>query len=327
MGAGASVPADELSKPLDASDVATPRGETAVAEVVRLRALLKATAAADEDAGAGGAVDAGAAVDAPAAADAGGAAEWKAEYCVACRLDCKDVPRASELACADARAQVNEEKGAPRMAIFGTAPDAADKVYWLASFEDKSSYFEEHKERESNKVFSKEIMVTYKHMPESEAPTKEEMMAAGMQDMAGSFMGPCWHLERRGASQDGTTYSVWSTYTCKSAEAAQALIAATKEDGLKGIAEEGEGGHLRCTILPPAAVGIEGKGAGDWPGPKDDVTVQVLSSWAAQADYAASREKSAAAMEEVRVKEMVNDVAADYVVKEFANTQHFAKPQ
>ena len=299
MGAGASIPSDELSKPLDASDVATPRGETAVAEVVRLRALLKATAA-------------------PAAV------EWKAEYGVAGMLELKDVPRASELLCADAKAQVSEEKGAPRFAIFGTAPDAADKVYWLASFEDKSSYFEEHKERESNKVFNKEIVATYKHMPESEAPTKEEIMAASMQDMAGSYMGPCWHLERRGASQDGTTYSVWSTYTCKSAEAAQALIAATKEDGLKGIAEEGEGGHLRCTIVPPAAVGIEGKGAGDWPGPKDDVTVHVLSSWAAQADYAASREKNAAAME-VRVKELVNDVAAD--LKEFANTQHFAKPQ
>ena len=41
MGAGASVSIqDELKKPLDASDVATPRGETAKAEVVRLRALL-----------------------------------------------------------------------------------------------------------------------------------------------------------------------------------------------------------------------------------------------------------------------------------------------
>ena len=40
MGAGASVPSDELKKPLDASDVATPRGESALAEVRRLRQLL-----------------------------------------------------------------------------------------------------------------------------------------------------------------------------------------------------------------------------------------------------------------------------------------------
>lgn len=41
MGAGASVSIqDELKKPLDASDVDTPRGETAKAEVVRLRALV-----------------------------------------------------------------------------------------------------------------------------------------------------------------------------------------------------------------------------------------------------------------------------------------------
>lgn len=44
MGAGASVPSDELEKPLDASDVATPRGESALAEVRRLRQLLAAQA-------------------------------------------------------------------------------------------------------------------------------------------------------------------------------------------------------------------------------------------------------------------------------------------
>ena len=49
MGAGASVQIDETTsnvlkeeslKPLDASDVATPRGESAKAEVIRLRALI-----------------------------------------------------------------------------------------------------------------------------------------------------------------------------------------------------------------------------------------------------------------------------------------------
>ena len=40
MGAGASIAAEELSKPLDASDVQTPRGESALAEVRRLRLLL-----------------------------------------------------------------------------------------------------------------------------------------------------------------------------------------------------------------------------------------------------------------------------------------------
>ena len=43
MGAGASVVAEEeRSRPLDASDVATPRGESALAEVRRLRQLLAA---------------------------------------------------------------------------------------------------------------------------------------------------------------------------------------------------------------------------------------------------------------------------------------------
>lgn len=40
MGAGASLVEEELKKPVDASDVATPRGESAKAEVTRLRTLL-----------------------------------------------------------------------------------------------------------------------------------------------------------------------------------------------------------------------------------------------------------------------------------------------
>eukprot|EP00505_MAST-04D_sp_SCG-Rhode-Island_P006619 Stramenopile-MAST_4_protein_6619 len=61
MGAGASVQIDEntsavlkteAAKPLDASDVATTRGESAKAEVVRLRALIaeqaKSAAPAEE---------------------------------------------------------------------------------------------------------------------------------------------------------------------------------------------------------------------------------------------------------------------------------------
>ena len=59
MGAGASVQIDESTsnvlkeesqKPLDASDVATPRGESAKAEVVRLRALIAENAKKAESA-------------------------------------------------------------------------------------------------------------------------------------------------------------------------------------------------------------------------------------------------------------------------------------
>ena len=59
MGAGASINeadqkslTDELAKPVDASDVATPRGETARAEVVRLRAMLPGLAKPVGEAGA-----------------------------------------------------------------------------------------------------------------------------------------------------------------------------------------------------------------------------------------------------------------------------------
>jgi hypothetical protein len=72
MGAGASINetdqkslADELAKPLDGSDVATPRGDSAKAEVVRLRQLLLARKTAEE--GAGGADAAASAAPAAAA--------------------------------------------------------------------------------------------------------------------------------------------------------------------------------------------------------------------------------------------------------------------
>ena len=78
MGAGASINetdqkslADELAKPLDGSDVATPRGDSAKAEVVRLRQLLLARKTAEE--GAGGAGGADAAASAAPAGGAGGA--------------------------------------------------------------------------------------------------------------------------------------------------------------------------------------------------------------------------------------------------------------
>ena len=46
MGAGASIE-EEIQRPADASDVATPRGESAKREVVRLRALVQAQRAAE----------------------------------------------------------------------------------------------------------------------------------------------------------------------------------------------------------------------------------------------------------------------------------------
>ena len=74
MGAGASINetdqkslTDELAKPLDGSDVATPRGDSAKAEVVRLRQLLLARKTAEEGAGGAGGADAAASA-APAAA-------------------------------------------------------------------------------------------------------------------------------------------------------------------------------------------------------------------------------------------------------------------
>merc|ERR1712054_491568 len=94
----------------------------------------------------------------------------------------------------DAAIQVKEEPRAPRMSVMGlvtneSAPaDAKDNVFWLAEFECMDAWAgPEHKERETNKEWNKVYM---------------SVGASGniLEDMAGSYTGPVWHLEKPGGA-------------------------------------------------------------------------------------------------------------------------------
>ena len=79
MGAGASIVEEELKKPVDASDVATPRGESAKAEVIRLRQLIAAQSANKDVVAAAEVEAAPAEAEAPAAEAEAAPAEAEAE--------------------------------------------------------------------------------------------------------------------------------------------------------------------------------------------------------------------------------------------------------
>ena len=258
--------ADEAAKPADGSDVV----DDPLAEVARLRALIKEAAAvepkaegaeAGAEAGTGDGADAGAA---PSGGDAaatetatetaegetgdntGSSAGWAIEYCINGTLDCKDIPTALPLFVEDARVQVVEEEEAPRFSMMALptapsegvpAPPAAlttERLYWIAAFAKKDSWAGPHRARPSNQEFTKKFMPTCRFWPDDpESATPPEMMAAAAKSMAGTYMGPCWHLERSGASVDGTVYTVRVDLTCKSPEAALELIELTKAGKIK----------------------------------------------------------------------------------------------
>ena len=85
-----------------------------------------------------------------------------------------DFAKTSQVVLADAETQVKEEVGAPRFSVFGRPTESTggdyckpcpeeltkDRVYWLASFKDKQSYDEEHKQRPSNVAFVPKLMAT-----------------------------------------------------------------------------------------------------------------------------------------------------------------------
>eukprot|EP00929_Paragymnodinium_shiwhaense_P096697 TRINITY_DN5838_c0_g1_i1.p1 TRINITY_DN5838_c0_g1~~TRINITY_DN5838_c0_g1_i1.p1 ORF type:complete len:290 (-),score=96.06 TRINITY_DN5838_c0_g1_i1:228-1097(-) len=242
---------------------------------------------------------------------------WKEEYCICGRLDSRDVAETTRLVLADAEIQVKEEPRAPRMSILGqptaTSEGSGDEkklVFWIASFENKEANDVDHKNRESNKVFVQAFFKTF--------ALYDEGMPAMMQSMAGSYMGSCWHLEKPGASCSGTTYTVKTVLKTKGAKSAQEAMDVYKASGLEQLAAEQ--GALRCTLVPPSALG------GDMPGPKDDVTLMWLEAFKTASDHEAHTKSDLYASREAKLKALVSDPEKDVTLLDFAETKHFAKP-
>ena len=264
---------------------------------------------------------------------------WKTEYAVIGQVQVKDVQKTTDLVLADAAIQVVEESGAPRMLIQGqpsaptggqqpAASDEASRLFWCAHFDTKDAYHVDHKQRPSNQAFAMQFLAQFKHYPElaeGETPTKEQLMMAGKQSMAGSYMGFVWHVEKPGADVNGTTYTTITRAKCKDAAAAGDMIALTKATALRSLALEE--GALRCTIVPPLLTGIPGVGGNDMPSDvADDVTVTVIHTFKDQDAYAAHKATPHFSEGVAKGAGIVADPAADVTVLEFAETAHFAKP-
>eukprot|EP00937_MAST-01D_sp_MAST-1D-sp2_P003245 g3245.t1 len=267
---------------------------------------------------------------------------WTIEYCVCGQVQLREGTDAATaaLVAADAATQVQEEAKSPRMTVMGVPTDPTGengpgtdelrtRTYWIAHFADKAAYHVEHKKRPSNMQFAMQFAANWKFFPElaeGTPPTKEQMMQAGAQSMAGSYMGPMWHLEKPGATAGGASdvYTVRAVAKCKTAADAEGFVALCKAAGLQQLATEA--GALRYTIVPPPSLGIPGVGPSDMPGPEDHTTVTLIVSYADQAAYDAHRASPAFAANLARGAGFIANPATDASVLEFANTKHFSKP-
>eukprot|EP00747_Dinoflagellata_sp_TGD_P183873 gnl/TRDRNA2_/TRDRNA2_39064_c0_seq1.p1 gnl/TRDRNA2_/TRDRNA2_39064_c0~~gnl/TRDRNA2_/TRDRNA2_39064_c0_seq1.p1 ORF type:complete len:292 (-),score=70.80 gnl/TRDRNA2_/TRDRNA2_39064_c0_seq1:125-1000(-) len=239
---------------------------------------------------------------------------WIEEFIICGAYSCKDIPTATKAVLVDAAIQVKEEPRAPRFAVYGTATstggeppaETKDKIYWLAEFESEDAWAgPEHRGRESNKEFMKELMST---------GLSGDTPADMMQDMAGSYTGPCWHLEKPG-SGSGDVFAILVRGKAKDADAAQQLVELNKAHALTQL--ETEEGALRYTIMRMANM------AG--PLAKDEVTVQWIEVWKSAEDFAKHKTMPHMTENVPKMKALLGSETPDMVVVEFPETKHFAK--
>jgi len=231
---------------------------------------------------------------------------WVEEFVICGQMACKDIPTALKASQADAAVQVEKEPRAPRMAIMGTAtgeppPEAKDAVFWLAEFECFDAWDgPEHKEREGNKEFTQTLFGTGKG-------------GVPPQDMAGSYTGSAWHVEKPG-SGTGDVFAVLVRVKAKDAGSADQIVELIKAHGPLQL--RAEAGALRYTLMRTAnMVG---------PLAKDDVTVQWIEVFKTAEDYAKHKETVHEKDINSKIKDL-SDASQEMLVFEFAETKHFAK--
>ena len=252
--------------------------------------------------------------------------KWIDQYGVFCTVSISDMDRLQEILLPEAETQVREEPGAPAFAVLGqptanTYPLSElekqtqvqltkNRFFWVAYFDSHKHYHTDHIERESNKVFGKTFF---------------PLMRNGMEAMTGSYRGMIFHLERPGASLSEFTYSVIRCAKARNADFALKLIEILKANGRTQLAAEP--GALRCTIVPPGAIGlIDGDMPQGHPAYKDDRTVMWVESWRTAEDHAAHKETPHVAELQANIKELVLNPERDCWVIEFGQTAHFSKP-
>lgn len=225
---------------------------------------------------------------------------WEPRYGVIGCLSVKELGPALEVVDGDAKVQVKEESRAPFFTVMGghTATTdgydppsealVADKLSWLAVFDDKAAYHDgEHEKRTAGGFLD----------------TLKGVSKTGdfMQDMAGGFMGDCFHYEATKSSAVDS-YVVYTTVKANSEDDARAILDLKKQ-------EETDTNCLRCTVF---------LAGGDMPLPiREQLTVRWVEQWTDERAHAARKRDTS---------EKIKAMADSYDVVEYANAKHYAKP-
>jgi len=232
---------------------------------------------------------------------------WTEGYGVCGRFASKDFETTKKLVLADAEIQIKEEAGAPWFTVLGKPstnvdpPDTEkDKAFWVAAFQNKEVYHTEHANRPSNKAFTGELMAT--------CATGNPMV-----DMAGSYRGNMFYMEKPEAKVSGTMYVLLSTCNAKNAESAEKLLDALKTEVAASMASEAQ--LLQCVLFPTVLMG------GDVPDgvPKDDRVVKMVQVFKSVEVMQSFRKSQAD-----KWADSMEDPGKDYTVLEF-EASHFAK--
>ena len=233
------------------------------------------------------------------------------EFLICGQLLSKDIPMTSKAVLVDTALQMEKEPRAPRFDVMGEATGgsgleaAKDLIFWLAEFECMEAWAgPEHKEREGNA----DLMKVFTETGKSTEPFPKCMM----ENMAGSYTGPAFHLEKPG-SGDGAVYAVLVRLHAKDADAADKIEECLKLHGPVQLAAEE--GALRCTMMRTKfMVG---------PLAKDDVTVQWVETFKTKEDFVKHLESPHHKDAVAKIQALCGDDPSKMVSTEFANSKHF----
>jgi quinol monooxygenase YgiN len=238
--------------------------------------------------------------------------EWKDRFVVVGQYTCKDIPLMTKASLKDAAIQVKEEPRAPRMTIMGLATnetppeDAKDNIFWLAEFECMDAWAgPDHKERETNKEFSKDMMAS--------GASAEEGPPGMVKDMAGSYTGPAFHLEKPGLpSGENDVFACLMKVKAKDEESAEKIVELLKGLGVVQLgAEEGAQGYTVMRLKNMLG-----------PIPKDDLDIYWIERFKAKDDFMKHKESKHLLDAVPKIKELS---AGDITGYEFSLTKHFQK--
>lgn len=240
--------------------------------------------------------------------------EWKECFVIFGQYTCKDIPLMTKAALTDAHIQVKEEPRAPRFAVMGTstndAPaDAKDNVFWLAEFENEDAWSgADHKERATNK---NDFVPNYM----ASGASADEGMPGMLKDMAGSYTGTAFHIEKLGEpSGENSVFTCLVKCKAKDEDSAEKIVEAIKANSIVRL--DAEEYVLRYTVWRQKnMVG---------PLSKNDLEVRWVVGLKTKEDFTKYKGATHLAVKP-QLKELIAADDDALTLYEFAGTKHFQK--